>query len=77
MRRRHRSKIIELLGFIYFKPTNTVCGRAMMFAYERPPLAGSGPHGHLGVALYPRDSDSGSLERLFIYPESQGARKEP
>jgi hypothetical protein len=39
MRRRHRSKIIELLGFIYFKPISTVCGRAMMLAYERLLLA--------------------------------------
>lgn len=41
MPRRHRSKIIELLEFIYSKPTNAVCGRAMMIAYERPNLAES------------------------------------
>lgn len=41
MRRRHRSKIIELLEFTYSKPTNTLFGRAMMFAYERPLLAES------------------------------------
>ena len=36
---RHRSKIIELLEFTYPKPANSVFGRAMMFAYERPLLA--------------------------------------
>lgn len=41
MRRRHRNKIIELLEFSYSKPTNVVCGRAMMIVYERRLLAGN------------------------------------
>lgn len=39
MQRRHRSKIIELLEFTYSKPTNAVCRRTTLIAYERPLLA--------------------------------------